>query len=86
MDGKGRATDNVCIERFWRSAKCERIYLNEYQSIRDLCINRNNHQKPTFHPLGDFLNPALALLGQGLKKSPIGQKLDFASHSYLVAP
>jgi hypothetical protein len=42
-----------------------------------------NHQKPTFHPLGDFLNPALALLGQGLKKSPIGQKLDFANHSYL---
>jgi hypothetical protein len=48
------------------------------QFNRDLCINRNNHQKPTFHPLGDFLNPALALLGQGLKKSPIGQKLDFA--------
>jgi trk system potassium uptake protein TrkH len=24
------------------------------------------------------VNPALALLGQGLKKSPIGQKLDFA--------
>ncbi|CAC9475051.1 hypothetical protein [uncultured Gammaproteobacteria bacterium] len=46
-------------------------------------INRNNHQKPTFHPLGDFLNPALALLGQGLKKSPIGQKLDFANHPYL---
>ncbi|CAC9636703.1 hypothetical protein [uncultured Gammaproteobacteria bacterium] len=50
---------------------------------RDLYINRNNHQKPTFHPLGDFLNPALALLGQGLKKSPIGQKLDFANHPYL---
>ncbi len=49
----------------------------------DLCINRNNHQKPTFHLLGDFLNPALALLGQGLNKSPIGQKLDFANHSYL---
>jgi hypothetical protein len=32
--------------------------------------------------LGDFLNPALVLLGQGLKKSPIGQKLDFANHSY----
>jgi hypothetical protein len=27
--------------------------------------------------------PALALLGQGLKKSPIGQKLDFANHPYL---
>jgi len=30
MDDKGRATNNICIERFWRSAKCERIYLNEY--------------------------------------------------------
>jgi hypothetical protein len=30
------ATDNSCIERFWRSAKCERIYLNEYQSISEL--------------------------------------------------
>jgi transposase InsO family protein len=36
MDGKGRATDNSCIERFCRSAKCERIYLNEYQSISEL--------------------------------------------------
>ena len=36
MDGKGRATDNICIERFWRSAKVERIYLNEYQSIESL--------------------------------------------------
>jgi putative transposase len=36
MDDKGRATDNICIERFWRSAKCERIYLNEYHSIAHL--------------------------------------------------
>ena len=36
MDGKGRATDNIAIERFWRSVKCERIYLNEYKSIKNL--------------------------------------------------
>jgi hypothetical protein len=30
-----------------------------------------------------FYHPALALLGQGLKKSPIRQKLDFANHPYL---
>jgi putative transposase len=36
MDGKGRATDNICIERFWRSAKCECIYLNEYHTIAQL--------------------------------------------------
>ncbi len=50
---------------------------------RDLRINRNNHHKPTFHPPGDFLNPALASLGQGLKKSPIGKKLDFTNHPCL---
>jgi len=36
MDGKGRATDNICIERFWRSAKVEKIYLNEYFNVSDL--------------------------------------------------
>ena len=36
MDGKGRATDNIVIERFWRSAKVERIYLNEYNTIKEL--------------------------------------------------
>ncbi|OIR23942.1 hypothetical protein BGC33_08740 [Bathymodiolus thermophilus thioautotrophic gill symbiont] len=40
--------------------------------IRDLCINMNNHQESLFHPLGNFLNPALALLGQGLRKLPSG--------------
>ena len=34
MDGKGRATDNIAIERFWRSAKYENIYLNEYRPLR----------------------------------------------------
>ncbi|CAB5497936.1 hypothetical protein THERMOS_750, partial [Bathymodiolus thermophilus thioautotrophic gill symbiont] len=32
---------------------------------------------------GNFLNPALALLGQDLRKLPIGQKLNFANHPYL---
>lgn len=36
MDGKGRATDNICIERFWRSIKYEEIYLNEYKNIKTL--------------------------------------------------
>jgi putative transposase len=36
MDGKGRATDNICIERFWRSAKVEKIYLNQYDNIKQL--------------------------------------------------
>lgn len=36
MDGKGRALDNVYIERLWRSLKYENIFLNEYQTIKEL--------------------------------------------------
>lgn len=32
MDGKGRAIDNVMIERLWRTVKYEEVYLKEYTS------------------------------------------------------
>jgi len=36
MDSKGRALDNIWIERFWRSVKYEEIYLREYKTILEL--------------------------------------------------
>lgn len=33
MDGKGRALDNVIIERFWRSLKYEEVFLKEYSNM-----------------------------------------------------
>ena len=30
MDGKGRAFDNIMVERFWRTLKYEDVYLKEY--------------------------------------------------------
>ena len=38
MDGKGRATDNVCIERFWKSIKYEQIYLHSYSRNMELFL------------------------------------------------
>jgi len=35
MDGKGRATDNIVIERFWRSLKYEDVYPQSYSSIKE---------------------------------------------------
>jgi putative transposase len=35
MDGKGRALDNIFIERFWRTIKYEEIYLKTYLSLVD---------------------------------------------------
>jgi putative transposase len=31
MDGKGRAIDNIFVERLWRTVKYENIYLNVYE-------------------------------------------------------
>jgi putative transposase len=35
MDGKGRAIDNVFIERLWRTVKYENIILNAYESVSE---------------------------------------------------
>jgi len=61
MDGKGRATDNICIERFWRSAKVERIYLNEYNTIKELKDDIEDYMKfynyRRFHETLDYKKP-----------------------------
>jgi len=36
IDGKGRATDNVAIERFFRSLKWERLYLMYSENIAEM--------------------------------------------------
>ena len=36
MNGKRRAIDNVLVERFWRSIKQEKIYINDYVSVKEL--------------------------------------------------
>lgn len=38
MDGKGRALDNIYIERFWRTIKYQHIFLNPAKSGIDLFI------------------------------------------------
>jgi hypothetical protein len=36
MDGKGRCMDNVFIERLWRSVKYEKIFLEEFETVKKL--------------------------------------------------
>jgi putative transposase len=36
MDGRGRALDNIFIERFWRSVKYEDVYIKEYDTVPSL--------------------------------------------------
>ena len=36
MDGRGRALDNIFVERLWRSVKYEEIYLYDYATVTEL--------------------------------------------------
>jgi len=36
MDGRGRATDNIMIERLWRTVKYDDIYLKDYETVEQL--------------------------------------------------
>lgn len=43
MDGKGRAIDNIFIERLWKSVKYENIYLSEYRDGVELYNGLNEY-------------------------------------------
>lgn len=61
MDGRGRAFDNVFIERLWRSLKYEDIYLKEYATVDELDEGLTryfawyNHER--FHQALDYQTP-----------------------------
>lgn len=52
MDGRGRVTDNIFIERLWRSLKYEEIYLKDHATGADLWYGLTNwfdfytHRRP----------------------------------------
>jgi putative transposase len=52
MDGRGRALDNVFVERLWRSVKYEEVYLKDYGSVPDARAQLGryfrfyNHERP----------------------------------------
>ena len=35
MDGRGRALDNIFVERLWRSVKYEKVYLCDFQTVKE---------------------------------------------------
>lgn len=45
MDHRGRAYDNIFIERLWRSLKYENIYLQDYQNPREARIGIRSYLK-----------------------------------------
>ena len=52
MDGRGRALDNMFIERLWRSVKYECLYLQSFETVPEVragltgYFDLHNHHKP----------------------------------------
>jgi putative transposase len=61
MDGKGRAIDNIFIERLWRSVKYENVYLQAYESTLDLYNGLKKYfefyNNERFHQSLDYQTP-----------------------------
>jgi len=69
MDGRGRALDNVFVERLWRSLKYEEVYLKDYRSVAELESGLTgrfrfyNHERP--HQSLKYRTLALVYQGSG---------------------
>jgi putative transposase len=61
-DGRGRALDNIFVERLWRSVKYEEVYLKEYQSVKEAVSNLaayfTFYNQERLHQALDYHTPA----------------------------
>ena len=71
MDGKGRYSDNIFVERLWRTVKYEEVYLKAYSGGReakagiDAYFHFYNTQRP--HQALGYRTPAEVLNGDSIE-------------------
>lgn len=62
MDGKGRAFDNIFVERLWRTVKVEEVYLRDYQTVAEARYGLGRYfefyNNRRFHQALDYRRPA----------------------------
>lgn len=68
MDSRGRALDNIFVERLWRSVKYEEVYLKDYQTVREteegLSRYFEFYNGERFHQALDYRRPREVFYGQ----------------------
>jgi putative transposase len=73
MDGRGRALDNIFVERLWRTVKYEFVYLQDLQSVQQAWLGLRdffqfyNHER--LHQSLDYRTPAEVYLNNRSKKT-----------------
>jgi putative transposase len=76
-DGRGRALDNVFVERLWRSVKYEDIYIKDYEHMNDIESGLTSYfrfyDEERLHQSLDYRTPAEVYRGAS-KRSRRGEK------------
>lgn len=68
MDGRGRVSDNIFIERLWRTVKYEEVHLKDYIDVQEAVSNLKsyfafyNHERP--HQALGYQTPAAMYFGK----------------------
>lgn len=62
MDGRGRALDNIFVERLWRTVKYEEVYLHDYDTPREAIQGLQRYfefyNRQRLHQALDYRTPA----------------------------
>jgi putative transposase len=70
MDGRGRALDNIFVERLWRSVKYEEVYLKDYRHAGDALKGLHQYfefyNRERLHQSLDYRTPE-TVYRQGIK-------------------
>lgn len=72
MDGRGRALDNIFVERLWRSVKYEKVYLNDFETVKEAYLGLKDYfefyNNRRIHQSLEYRTPAEVYLK---KESPL---------------
>ena len=88
MDGRGRAFDNIFVERLWRSVKYEEVYLKDYSGVRDAkdslrrYFDFYNYERP--HQSLGYKTPSEVYYGESEKHTNLTGGRDLMSSSVQI--
>ena len=87
MDGRGRALDNIFVERLWRTVKYEYVYLQDIQTVQEAWLGLRdffhfyNHER--FHQSLDYRTPAQVYFAR--PQDRVGQTSFYQPPSILIS-
>jgi putative transposase len=83
-DGRGRALDNIFVERLWRTVKYEEVYLKQHGTIQDLLLGLTQYfrfyNQERWHQSLDYRTPnevyKTAMGGGAMSMDKFNEKAD----------